>query len=51
MLTVKNDETYGQLWNSLDGIYPSLNTEYDRVFDEKLPSTRFPLRMQAIISI
>lgn len=38
MLTVKDEDNYSQLWNSLDGIYPGLNTEYDRVFDEKLPS-------------
>jgi len=38
ILTVKDDDTYGQLWNTLDGIYPALDTEFDRVFDEKLPS-------------
>jgi len=38
VLTIKDEDNYSQLWNSLDGIYPTLNTNYDELYDQKLPS-------------
>ena len=38
MLTVNDADTYSQLWNSLDGIFPSINSDLDDIFDQKLPS-------------
>lgn len=38
LLTINESDTYDQLWNSLDGIYPAMNTDYDSMYDQLLPS-------------
>lgn len=38
LLTVIDEDNYSQLWNTLDGIFPAMNSNFDDIYEQKLPS-------------